>query len=255
MKKNLYIVKGLNSRSNPVKNFIYYLFEGFADYARMMLEVFVRSDFGERYFSLSSAFILAFVLALFPIPFMAARYAMTGEIWHHVLLHFASWYVFLGYFMKMCLRRNKEIKRVDKTMFDTERFSLSHGILASWLVDFTYMGKKFNIRQVETLIEPAFFFIVGLGLAIFGQAIGLLILFFSIIYSLSYRLMYKKGDDFILDFIDTKIANRLTVSVLVDGIEDDPSGFRMRARRPADRNTREDIANEIIQDDAVFYAV
>lgn len=256
MTQNLYITEGIPQRSNPVKNFILSLFSDLATYPRLLLEVFTRKDFGERYFSLSTAVIMAFVLCFVPPLFLfgSAWRSGWGDIAIDFILHYLTWYLFLGYFIKVCFLRKKEIVRIDG-QFDFTRYSMSTGKLDDRILNFKFKGKSFNIRQIETIIEPGLFLLIGLGLMILGQFVGILIFISSLIYSLSYWRMYKFGDNFILNVIDNRIANQVMVSVFVDGVEDDPTGFRMRTRRPADQSLREDIANDIINHAVPYYAV
>lgn len=45
MKRNLYLIKGIPQRSNPVKNFILNLFSSSASMPKLILECFVRKNF------------------------------------------------------------------------------------------------------------------------------------------------------------------------------------------------------------------
>lgn len=256
MKRNLYLIKGIPQRSNPVKNFILNLFSSSSSLPKLLLECFVRKDFGERYFSLSTALIMAFVLCFVPPLFLfgSAWRMGWGDIIKEFILHYLTWYVFLAYFIRVCFLRKKEITRIDGE-FDTTRYTFSTGNLDDRIMNFKFKGKGFNIRQVETIIEPGLFLLIGFVLMVLGQFVGILIFLSSIVYSLSYHLMYSLGDDFILDMIDNRIANQVMVSVFVDGVEDDPTGFRMRTRRPADQSLREDIAGDIIDDQPPYFAV
>src|SRR5580698_10190152 len=78
MKKNLYYRDTLR-RENMLKVFILSLFSLFASYPRLLLEVFIRKNFGARYFKLSSALTVAFLLAF--VPYLWVKIA---TVWFRV---------------------------------------------------------------------------------------------------------------------------------------------------------------------------
>ena len=76
MKKSLYY-EHVFRRTNAIKEFIYSFFLAIASWPRLLLEVFLRRNMGERYFSFSTAVILLLILCWLPFPITAFRGAMN----------------------------------------------------------------------------------------------------------------------------------------------------------------------------------
>lgn len=247
MKKNLYY-KTMFRRHNVIKEFFFNLFFSICSGPRLLLEVFVRKNFGERYFSFSTAIGLAFLLALLPLFFATAFYLKGDAGFGTFILHFLTWYAAIAAFVYMSLKRRNEIKRLP-SVFDFARFSLSAGNLDNRFLDFNLQGRRFTIREVETTVEPAFFFIIGLGLMLLAQPIGLVIMFCAICYSVSYFATYWKGDNFIMDKIDEMILNEEYTNSFVDGMDpEDTRGVRYYGRVPVNPEVRRQLVDSIIVD-------
>ncbi|MBK7854664.1 MAG: hypothetical protein IPJ79_06870 [Bacteroidetes bacterium] len=126
--------------------------------------------------------------------------------WSRFFKLYWSWYVFIVAFFIMCKRRAKELVRYPAT-FDLAKFSLYQGEINPKF--YSLFGRQWNIRQIETKLEPAFFFSVGLIIKfLIAPGLGLLIVACSFIYALSYWAAYKHGDGFVLDKIDEMICNQ-----------------------------------------------
>lgn len=247
MKKNLYY-KTMFRRHNVIKEFFYNLFFSICSGPRLLLEVFVRKNFGERYFSFSTAIVLAFILAIIPVFIQAAYSVTSGSVFLRLILHFLTWYAAIAAFVYMAIKRREEIKRLP-SVFDFARFSLSAGMLDNRFFDFTIKGRRFTVREIETMVEPALFFVIGFGLMILAQPIGVVIMFCAICYSVSYFATYWKGDNFIMDKIDEMILNEEYVNAFVDGMDpDDTRGVRYYGRAPVDPEVRRQLVDSIIVD-------
>jgi len=145
MKRDLYYSRSLR-RENLLKKTFLGFFQYFASYPRLLLEVFVRKNFGERYFQLNSALWLAFLLALWPVlktklinPIRnlwhsgAIPHDIAGRSTphHHAVPHsfpltpdemlmpqYLGWYIFLALFLMFSFIRRWEIRR-PKSEFET----------------------------------------------------------------------------------------------------------------------------------------
>ncbi len=268
MKKNLYYRNTLR-RENMLKVFILSLFSMFASYPRLLLEVFIRKNFGERYFKLSSALTVAFVLALCPylwiklatlwfrvssiIPpgtsSMLSNYPIGADsttMMSHsssMLSHapslwpeYLTWYIFLILFVLMSIKHYFDIKR-NPSVFDFAKFSLYAG-----KINPLFFKIKNDPRLVECLIEPAVFFVVGFVLHFVGQKLGGLLIFCSVVYALSYAAAYWSGDNFVMDKIDEIICNEELEKAFVDDSDEDKTrGFRFRGKKPQDHDMRKKI--------------
>ena len=253
MKKNLYY-KTMFRRHNRVKEFFFNLFLSICSIPRILLEVFVRKNFGERYFSFSTAMIAAFIL--FWIPFFTMSFTVAisrSQGWIEskfliFILFYLTWYAGLAAFVYMCIKRRNEIKHLP-SVFDFARFSLSAGTIHPEFYKISIKGKHFNVRQIETMIEPAFFFLIGFTLFLMGQIVGNLIMFCAVCYSISYFATYWQGDNFIMDKIDEMILNEEYVNAFVDGMDpDDTRGVRYYGRAPVDPEVRRQLVDSIIVD-------
>jgi len=247
MKKNLYY-KTMFRRHNRFKEFVYNFFRGICSIPRLLLEVFVRRNLGERYFSFSTAMLMAFIL--FIVPMIVVDYYPYAKQWSFWGFwgRFLTWYIYVGGFIYMCIQRRREVSRLP-SVFDFGRYSLSTGSYQAFFTKYIIGGRTVDIRLTETIIEPAFFGLIGLALMIIGQPVGFLILICAICYSLSYFATYWQGDNFIMDKIDEMILNEEYVNAFVDGMDpDDTRGVRYYGRAPVDPEVRRQMVDSIIVD-------
>ncbi len=255
MKKNLYY-RTLFRRKNVIKEFTYGFFYTICSAPRLLLEVFVRKNFGERYFSFATAMGLAFVLFWIPFFTIGVTRALgwIDSKFLSFILFYLTWYAALAAFVYMCIQRRKEIKRLP-SVFEFGRFSLSAGSIHPKFYEISFKGKHFDTRQIETLIEPGFFFFIGFGLSVLGQPIGGVIMFCAICYSLSYLAAYHMGDNFIMDKIDELIMNEEHTNTFIDGLPaEDTRGVRYMGRIPQDPELRKLLTDSIIVDPDVVEA-
>lgn len=257
MKKNLYY-HTVYGRRNVIKEFILSTFLEISSGPRLLLEVFTRTKFGERYFSFSSAIILTLILAIYPIVISNMpsfdNYAYYGREESGtgigaILSKYFTWYAYLGAFMYQCFKRREEIKR-EPSVFDFARFSLSTGVVNPAFLDFKINGKTPTPRQVSILLEPAIFLGFGILLAIFQQSLGYLLIFCSITYSLSWKAAFYRGDQFIMDKIDELIANEeMTESFIHGRRPEETRGFETYGRRPENTDFRRKVAETFFEYD------
>ena len=247
MKKNLYY-RATDGRKNSIKDAIFSFFYSLSHYPRILLEVFIRKNFGERYFTLSAALVNFVVLFFVPLAIdslhsmrsFGGRSSMGGTILTNI-----TWYIFLAAYLYFSIQRRKEIT-TSKTMYDFTKYSLYDGDYDPRLKAIKINGKLVDNRQLEILIEPAAFLAIGIILTLCAQMVGILLIVSSIIYSLSYSWAYRHGDNFVLDKIDEMISIKQFHKSFVEGIDTD---YKVRGNRPVDPEYRNDIANECIVDD------
>lgn len=264
MKKNLYYRAVLN-RPNKFKEGLFAFFLITAPIARMLLEVFIRRNFGRRYFSFSLAVILAIMmvgivklvtLATAPTQFFGGGPSNLGyqldippprvEHGPNQMLWF---YIYLGLFLVFSFIRQREINRTQNE-YDFNHFSLSSGIFGSLTRYLMQTFKVESVRTVETVVEPGVFFALGLLLTLFSLNIGIFLLVASVCYSLSYVAAYWSGDNFVLDKIDERICNEELERSFVDGLDSsETKGVRFYGRFPSDRETRRKVAESFVSED------
>jgi hypothetical protein len=253
-------------RRNRLKKFILDFFFSTSSYPRLVLEVFIRKNFGERYFTIASAITVAVLLAvtpsvahwvynLFPHTYDSYEDFQATQSGAGIWSSYTTWYLFIAVFLVFSWKRMRETDR-NPSVFDFGKFSLYSGDIHPMFFRVKLFGKKVNVRQVETFVEPAAFFIVGLMLAMMGQKLGYLLEWCSIFYSLGYIAAYKRGDDFVMDLIDEKIMNEEKLKVIVEGEENNARGVRFYMRRPTTREAREKLAEQMTYtaSDAPTYA-
>ncbi|MEP7165215.1 MAG: hypothetical protein ABI741_11000 [Ferruginibacter sp.] len=253
MQKNLYF-RSVLRRDNLIKLFFLGLFGSIASYPRLLIEVFIRKDFGERYFNLASAIYVALFMAALPL---AAKGLMgyfgdddSSSFWWHYL----TWYIFLALFLIKSFQHYQTMKR-SPSVFDFARYSLSSGKFHPQFFKIQIPGIKPNTRNIEILLEPGLFFVLGIVLWLIGQKVGILITVCSIFYSFSYQLAYHNGDNFIMDKIDEIICNEeLKKTFVDDATEDETRGFRFMGRKPESKEMREQIMPLMLEKDEVFDA-
>jgi hypothetical protein len=248
MQRNLYF-RTLYKRQNKVKEFILTLFLSVSSLPRLILEVFLRKNMGERYFSTATAATIAVILGLYPVigdlftamlP-RALRGIMGGygNRESHFWLHYGTWYLFLAAFVYFSYQRRKEVKR-NPSVFDFARFSLTPGDLHPAFYDLRLFGVTPNTRTIETVYEPMAAFLLGFFLYMIGQNVGGLLMLCGIIYALSYSATYHKGDQLVMDTIDERIINEEMENAFIGGTE--ARGVRFYARKPTHEELRRKVA-------------
>lgn len=253
MKKNLYFRHVLR-RENRLQNAMFDFFLRGCSYPRLLLEIFIRANFGQRYFSAASTMTVGVLLALLPIGLRLlptpAHYDsyqdMAADQGWHFWWHYATWYLFLVAFGYFSWVRSKEIRR-NPSVFDFGKLSLYSGDIDPRFFSIQPFGKRPTIRQVETLIEPALFCAAGCAFWAIGQRLGPLLIISSIFYSLSYAGAYKKGDNFVMDKIDEMILNEDLEETFIDGLVNPVRGVRFYGERPNDKRLRRKLADAMIE--------
>ncbi|MEA5426389.1 hypothetical protein [Arcicella lustrica] len=257
MKSNRYF-KSLYKRTNVIKETLLSIFFGIGSGPRLLLEVFIRRNMGERYFSFSTAIFLLVVLSIIP-AFSQYGFAIFSKVqmsyYQFNLFSFLgknlTWYIFLGAFLYCSIERRKEVKSLP-SVYDMARFSLSAGTIHREFCSLKFGGNPVEIRTIETLIEPAFFFVIGFMLWVFDQNVGNLLMFCSVIYSLSYKAAYYQGDNFIMDHIDEMICGEELSAVFIDGKKpEEARGFSFYGHRPANIQTRRRVAETFFEKETV----
>lgn len=244
MRKNSYYAT-VFQRRNFIKDFLYNLFLGLASWPRLVLEVFIRRNMGERYFSLFGVVVITLLLLGYPF-YKAGPYSDVFP----VLKDNISWYLFTGAFVYFGYLRLREVQTLP-SVFDFARFSLSSGISLPIVYEVTK-----NPRKITTLIEPGVCLVIGLLLWWMSLKIGVVITVCSIIYSLSYMAAFSQGDDFLMDHIDNYICNEDLAKTFRDGLTSrDTRGAEYFGHRPEDPEARRKAAEAFEAEDIAFEVV
>jgi hypothetical protein len=281
MKKNLYF-RSVYKSSQALEDTVLGSTLRILSLPRTLLEVFTRKNMGERFFSFGTATLLLIVLVAIPIvlgPQLQALSALSdargggmgdfnsmrdmnammesgnfggrsrGFDWGYFFLHHFTWYLFLGAFYYFALERRKEIKRLP-SVFDFGRSSVDPGEIHPRFWEFKWKNQSVDIRMIETVLEPLFFFVVGIVLIILQQMVGYLIVLSSIGYWMNYRIAYFQGDQFIMDTIDEMLFSQEKANAFIaDKDTKETNGVRYYGRKPADPDTRRKVADMFEEDD------
>jgi hypothetical protein len=244
MKKNLYYAT-IYQRRNLSKDFLYNLFLGLSSWPRLLLEVFIRSNMGERYFSLFGVVVISLLLLGYPF-YQAGPYSDVFPVIKDNL----TWYLFTGAFAFFGYKRLREVQTLP-SVFDFERFSLSSGVSLSIVYDITK-----NPRRIATLLEPGGCLLIGLLLWWMNQRIGVVITVCSVIYSLSYMAAFSQADDFLMDHIDNIICNEDLAKTFREGLTSrETRGAESYSYRPEDPEARRKAAEAFEAEDIAFEVV
>ena len=218
---------------------------------KLVIESFIRSNMGERYFSRFTALMIA--LTLFALPSIpAVNYLFNGG-YSNSMMPFITWYIFAAAFLGFSIKRWLEIRN-GPSAFDLEKYSLYSGDILPFYYNLIYklgLSEKTNAkllvgwdtRRIEIYLEPASFFIPGVLLILMGQMVGFLIMFCSICYWMNSAICYKFGDDFILDTLDSMIINEEMSAFSSGKHESNTKGFRLQARKPSSEAIREKVVD------------
>ena len=224
-------------RRNILKDSFYTFFLALSSWPRLILEVFLRRDMGCRYFSIAS--VISVLVLLWFLPFTWSGYQSVP----HILKDNALWYLFTLVFLGFGIKRWREVDA--SHTFNLERFSLSMGTPLPIFYEYGFTNKI-----IRTVLEPAPAFIIGGLLWLMGDRLGELLVFCSVVYSLSHVAAYDQGNNYILTQIDEWICQQELTNSFREA--KDPRytrGFEFVQDIPGDKQTRERIINAFWQDD------
>lgn len=256
----------------------------FSNWAQMLLEVFIRKRFGIRYFYFAGALRLALVLAILPVLPQLIMYAVMGDTAAQVQEQmqkipenmrglaqeripeeistapsladslpgwdYLTWYLFLAAFLYVSFRHRQEQKS-RPSIIEKPTYTRYRGDINPFFYGLQFPWFKTTTRIVECYLEPAGFFVVGFFLYIFGQHLGMLLMFCSVVYCGAYIAGYKAGDLMVLNTIDNAIIRKNMEKAIVkdDLLEkdnaSDTQGFKFRTRLPSDENFRKKVYDQM----------
>lgn len=277
MKKNLYF-KFVYQSTRTLEAHVVASALRILSFPRTLLEVFIRKNMGERYLGIGQAVLLVLGLGYLAFAYAPLFYmknaqeslherlrengynynsnweresSFTDNFGFYFTTHFASWYLFLIAFLVVSYLRYQEIKRLP-SVFDFARSSVYTGDIHPIFINFKWKNKTFDVRQIETVLEPLFFFIIGLGLIILQQYIGYIVIISSVGYALNARISYIQGDHFIMDIIDNQLFNQEKDDAFVKGNEiNNDRGVRYYGRRPTNPEDRKKLSDEFDEEEIV----
>lgn len=265
----------LKRPESAIKQIIWILFDLFASPCRMLIEVFIRRNFGERYFRLSSAvgafffylfwpfiwmFLKSQVDTILSFPMLRPKPDMTDAMLrmdpaYQPMQNAAStveivgWGLFLLAFVAMSIWHYRRQRRAPST-FDFARYSYYNGDILPAFLNMKIRGKNLSRRAIECWLEPGIAFAAGSSLSLSGQRPGGLLMFSAIVYSISYCRAYRASDNLILDKIDQRIVNEELAKVLLDdkAAPSQTRWFDPPVHLPADPEQRQQVRDMVLAD-------
>jgi len=242
------------SRPSLVKQLVLNFFFNAASIPRLLLEVFLRHDMGERYFSLTWVLVLFVILIRVPAGLEYAL-RLKGDY------GFVLWYVFAVAFLGAGIYRKWELRRPSH-LYDFTKFSLSTGQFWPWLTNLTFGGKPilfrgeqllFSPKLIQTVIEPALFFLPGLLLWWVGQYVGVLVMVCAVFYGMSYVAAHQLGREFLLDAIDRRICEEDLGLTMAAGLAPDfGRGVYFPGDLPTDPKQRQQLAPAFLEEEKAY---
>jgi hypothetical protein len=223
-----------------------------SSYPKLILEVFIRKNFGERYFSFASAITAAVFLFILPGIFLVYGYIFHISDGPRNIIGkpLITWDPFIIVFLIFAIQRRKEIKR-QPSVFDFARFSKSAGVLQLWYQKLLDNFQIKDPRVQECYFEPFPFFVLGVLLAIIGQYLGWLLIYCSIVYCLGYKAGYHLSDHWMMDKIDEIIANEeMEKAFVLEEDADQTRGFKFLPRKPKSQEMRRKLMDNFYESTA-----
>lgn len=165
---------------------------------RLVLETFIRSNMGKRYYSFRQALLVLLVmLGWFAFSQFKILVNVSDLPPHYFLMYYGSYLLFMLCFLVFAIIRKIEASR-------NKGYSLGMGLPLHLFYKIKFKGVPLTPRIIETIAEPLFCFCIGLVLCFLGQAIGPLIMLCSVFYAISYICAYKFADEVFMDMQDAQ---------------------------------------------------
>lgn len=237
--------KAMMRRQNPIAEHIINFIYNLTTVPKLTLEVFIRRNFGERYFSFAMGIITCIVLSVLPYFFPTTDkypFSIIQMIGANLL-----WYGYVGALVTVLIIRKREIAR-EPSVFDFAKYSLYQGKHIDWFAKTILMQiPRITPRMIDKVIDPGFFLLVGLLAMLLGSPfLGVWIIFSSLCYHLSNAIAYHQGDHFIMDLIDITItAEELEKSIVYNMSPEETRGFSVYGRRPVKMENRKAVFEEL----------
>jgi hypothetical protein len=255
MRTNETYFEEVYARESKLKNAILNFLILISSYPRLIIEVFTRRRFGERYFSTISVIIVTALM--FYLPFLMEgdlnlyRYQQLSRYGMSTMDGYGTWFAYAGLFLLFSIWHMYEIDK-NGSVLKFQRFSLSTGQVHPFFLKIPFV----SIKTIDIYIEPLPFFIGGYILSRFGQSIGTLLMICSIIHSLSHMAAYAKGESFLMDKVDEMIFNESLERVFVDDESSDKNrGVRVYSDKPTSPELRKKVVDAMLGKDDEAVAI
>jgi len=244
LQKNSSYYEAVFRRPSVFKEVVLGFFFSCCSLPRLVLEVFLRRNMGERYFAMGTAIIIAMVTWFYAALLILAGVLLERVwVWTYMSLGLIAFPLVFLYYAR---QRQQEIDQLP-SVFDFKRFSLATGKTLSFFDRYTT-----DRRKLTTIYEPAAGFIIGFALLFIIQIpLAVMLMTCSITYSLSYLAAYHQGDNFLMDQIDQRIcAEDLADTFRLNLPYDQTRGAEFFGYQPEDPAQRQRMAGAFGNDTA-----
>ncbi len=182
---------------------------------RVLIEVFLKSNFGRNYFSFKYALKIWLNLIFFPIGILAVIYFIIFSLGNDPVdiswgtsfsflfkTGFITWYIFSFTFLYFSYKRYRALEK--SHIINFKKLSGYRGDFNDLLTNFIErkLKRSWNFRQMETIYEPMVFGILGALLIVFGEFIGYLLIYAAYKYHVLYKRAFKVGDNHLQGIAD-----------------------------------------------------
>jgi hypothetical protein len=241
-------------RSSFVSDTVLPFFSNWASRPRLLLEVFVRKNFGRNYFNMGSVFSVLWRVVVFPIvvyygpklwkflfghetyedAIIRTYKASSKNYWlyelerrkeaHKVTFNtefwgtYGTWYILALAFLVFAIIRWSETRSGKN---NSHHQSTYMGDIHPLFFKLDFLGKA-NERNIAILYEPMLFIIVGFILTKFGQNVGWLIIVSAIFYSLGNYADYRFADGVLTTTTD-QIKNNEAIKRYFEDTDNNPN--------------------------------
>jgi len=234
---------GYEARGNAILGAIVGLAFVIAKYPSIIIEVFFRKKFGERYFTLSSSI---FIFFLFLFVCIAPNFMnfLGGGIGGGNIYVDVPLLLFAGAFLYKSIVQRQEIKKYGVT-YKLDRFSLSQGEYHKFFKDRwgqNLIGLPVNSRTVEIFFEPIVPILIGLFFMLipFLKILGVILFLCGVIMVLRQFGRAIQGRNAVLDIIDQNIVSQDKAGVLMEEKPiEEVHGIRLPVALPSDQGVRQ----------------
>lgn len=241
------------SKQTPIRKSYHSATTGYASFVRkvltilviglsmptnLILSVFYRKNFGERYYSLGAAIVIALLLIM-PVIGLIKLNAYLAMI--------ISMSLFVIVFLVFAVKRRREFTAFTHNV-DCDRYSYYEGDINMKIWDrirkiFPKLSE--NRYVIRKYYEPALATIVGVILMVIfiTLPVGIILTIAGILQYFRVVAQYSIGREFMLDKVDQIISDEeMMNSLFYENPPEKTRGFDFFAPRPSDPNLRKKVA-------------
>lgn len=253
MKNHKTYYQAVHGRINLIREYLMMIFILISSLPALIVEVFLRKNFGERYINTGSI-LAAWYLMMNPYLFFHFKEYSFGFLitWMpKEVIRYGDdifnlpYALFCTGFLIFALYHRLQFKRYLNAEFDQHRFSLSRGIpwrFWSNRMEKKVLGIEINPYTLVVIFEPSIPLVTGLVLTVFPETRGLggLVIIGALSYAIRGMILAIKGREYFLDKLDELIMKEELGKIILDAKQPhETRGASLPFSIPQDRKNRE----------------